>query len=120
MNTRSETLEARVRQRLDSLTKPKGSLGRLEEIAVRFALVRGEEMPSPARKTMYIFCADHGITDENVTPYPRAVTRQMAQNFVDGGAAINVLCRCVGTLSRPCLRGHSHPLTLALDGPNSP
>ena len=96
MNTRSDSLESRVRRRLDSLTKPQGSLGRLEEIAVRYALIRGEEMPSPARKAMYVFCADHGVTDEGVSPFPRSVTRQMVHNFVDGGAAINVLCRGLG------------------------
>jgi nicotinate-nucleotide--dimethylbenzimidazole phosphoribosyltransferase len=86
-------LEQRVRARLDSLTKPRGSLGRLEEIALRFALIRGEEMPSPARKGMYVFCGDHGIVEEGVSKYPQSVTRQMMRNFVDGGAAINVLCR---------------------------
>lgn len=86
-------LEDRVRGRLASLTKPPGSLGRLEDIAIRFASIRGEEMPSPARKGMYVFCGDHGVTDEGVSKYPQSVTRQMMRNFVDGGAAINVLCR---------------------------
>lgn len=85
-----------VRQRLDCLTKPPGSLGRLEEIALRFALIRGEEMPSMTRKAIYVFCADHGVTDEGVSPFPRSVTRQMVRNFVAGGAAINVLCRAQG------------------------
>jgi nicotinate-nucleotide--dimethylbenzimidazole phosphoribosyltransferase len=97
MNSDSDpVLEQRVRARLDSLTKPPGSLGRLEDIAVRFALIRGEEMPSPARKGMFIFCADHGVVEEGVSPFPQSVTRQMARNFVDGGAAINVLCRRLG------------------------
>jgi nicotinate-nucleotide--dimethylbenzimidazole phosphoribosyltransferase len=89
----ASALERRVRTRLDSLTKPPGSLGRLEDIALRFALVRGEEMPSPARKGMFVFCADHGVVDEGVSAFPQSVTRQMARNFVQGGAAINVLCR---------------------------
>jgi nicotinate-nucleotide--dimethylbenzimidazole phosphoribosyltransferase len=89
----NQYLEARVRSRLDSLTKPPGSLGRLEDVAVRFALIRGEEMPSPARKGLFVFCADHGIAEEGVSRYPQSVTRQMMRNFVDGGAAINVLCR---------------------------
>jgi len=88
-------LEARVQARLDSLTKPPGSLGRLEEIALRFALIRGEEMPSPARKGLYVFCGDHGIVEAGVSRYPQTVTRQMMRNFVNGGAAINVLCRCL-------------------------
>ena len=112
MNTRSESIETRVRGRLDSLTKPKESLGRLEEIALRFALIRGEEMPSPARKAMFIFCADHGITEEGVSPYPRGVTRQMVRNFVDGGAAINVLCRCLNI--RPVI------VNVGVDGPSIP
>jgi nicotinate-nucleotide--dimethylbenzimidazole phosphoribosyltransferase len=82
-----------VRHRLDSLTKPVGSLGRLEEIALRFALIREEEMPSPARKGLYVFCGDHGIAEHGVSLYPQSVTRQMMRNFLDGGAAINVLCR---------------------------
>ena len=94
MNSNSDSvLEQRVRARLNSLTKPPGSLGRLEEIALRFALIRGEEMPSPARKGMFIFCGDHGVVEEGVSPFPQSVTRQMARNFIEGGAAINVLCR---------------------------
>lgn len=65
----------------------------LEELAIRFAVVRGESMPSPARKGMYIFCGDHGVTEEEISPYPSSVTREMMRNFVDGGAAISVLCR---------------------------
>ena len=60
---------------------------------MRFALIRGEELPSPARKGMYIFCSDHGVVEEGVSAYPQSVTRQMVRNFIDGGAAINVLCR---------------------------
>lgn len=86
-------LEQRIRARLDSLTKPPGSLGLLEEVALRFAMIRGEEMPSPARKGLYVFCGDHGIVEAGVSRYPQTVTRQMIRNFVDGGAAINVLCR---------------------------
>ncbi len=89
----NQTLEQEVRARLDSLTKPPGSLGRLEEIALRFALIRGELMPSAARKGMFIFCGDHGVTAEGVSAYPSEVTHHMIRNFVAGGAAINVLCR---------------------------
>jgi nicotinate-nucleotide--dimethylbenzimidazole phosphoribosyltransferase len=86
-------LERRVRGRLDRLTKPPGSLGALEEIALRFALIKREEMPSCARKAMYIFCGDHGVVEEGVSAYPQAVTQQMMRNYADGGAAINVLAR---------------------------
>lgn len=93
MSIRSEELEQKVRARLDSLTKPRGSLGELEEIALRVALIRGEELPSTTRRGMYVFCGDHGVTAEGVSPYPSSVTQQMVRNFLAGGAAINVLCR---------------------------
>jgi nicotinate-nucleotide--dimethylbenzimidazole phosphoribosyltransferase len=86
-------LERHVRARLDRLIKPPGSLGLLEEIAVRFAVIKGEQMPSSARKAIYVFCGDHGVTQEGVSPYPTEVTQQMMRNFVEGGAAINVLAR---------------------------
>jgi nicotinate-nucleotide--dimethylbenzimidazole phosphoribosyltransferase len=68
-------------------------LGALEEIALRFALIKGEEMPSCARKALYIFCGDHGVAEEGVSAYPQAVTQQMMRNYADRGAAINVLAR---------------------------
>lgn len=89
----SDNLAARVQDRLNSLTKPPGSLGLLEDLALRFALIRGEEMPSASRKAMYVFCADHGVTEEGVSAYPSEVTQQMVRNFLQGGAAISVLCR---------------------------
>ncbi len=89
-------LEAAIRRRLDSLTKPPGSLGRLEEIALRVGLIQNTEMPTAERKAMLIFCADHGVVEEGVSPYPAEVTRQMVANFQAGGAAINVLCRSFG------------------------
>jgi nicotinate-nucleotide--dimethylbenzimidazole phosphoribosyltransferase len=100
MHTNSEQLEARVRRRLDSLLKPVGSLGRMEEVIVQFALATGEEIPSARRKGMYVFCADHGVTDEGVSAYPRSVTAQMLANFLSGGAAINVLCEHLGIATR--------------------
>ncbi|MGH9628344.1 MAG: nicotinate-nucleotide--dimethylbenzimidazole phosphoribosyltransferase [Bryobacteraceae bacterium] len=89
----NDNLAGRVQERLNSLTKPPGSLGLLEDLAFRFALIRGEAMPSASRKAMYVFCADHGVTEEGVSPYPPEVTQQMVRNFLQGGAAINVLCR---------------------------
>lgn len=86
-------LEARIRARLDSLTKPQGSLGRLEDLAVQLGLIQATESPKIGRKAMMIFCADHGVVEEGVSPYPSEVTRQMVANFHSGGAAINVLCR---------------------------
>ncbi|HTS75186.1 MAG TPA: nicotinate-nucleotide--dimethylbenzimidazole phosphoribosyltransferase [Bryobacteraceae bacterium] len=89
-------LERRIRARLDSLTKPPGSLGRLESLALQLGLIQQTEIPSTGRKSMAIFCADHGIVEEGVSPYPCEVTRQMAANFRAGGAAISVLCRHYG------------------------
>lgn len=86
-------LSSRIRQRLDSLTKPPGSLGRLERLAEQLGLIQRNAMPQLDRKVMLIFCADHGVVEEGVSPYPSEVTRQMVANFVAGGAAISVLAR---------------------------
>jgi nicotinate-nucleotide--dimethylbenzimidazole phosphoribosyltransferase len=89
-------LARRIQSRLDSLTKPPGSLGRLESLAMQMGLIQGTEMPAVGRKAMLIFCADHGIVAEGVSPYPQEVTAQMVANFRAGGAAITVLCRHYG------------------------
>ena len=86
-------IERAVADRWDSLTKPQGSLGRLERIVARLALQQGQPRPTLERKSMYVFCGDHGVTAEGVSAFPSEVTRQMALNFVRGGAAINTLCR---------------------------
>ena len=85
-----------IQGRLDNLTKPQGSLGRLEQLALRYGLARGVAPLNLQRKSMYVFCADHGIVAEGVSAYPADVTVQMVRNFVRGGAAINVLCRQFG------------------------
>jgi nicotinate-nucleotide--dimethylbenzimidazole phosphoribosyltransferase len=85
-----------ARERWDSLTKPRGSLGRLEDDVVRLAEMQGTAMPVAGRRCMYVFCADHGVTEEGVSLYPSVVTREMVKNFVRGGAAINVICRHLG------------------------
>ena len=83
----------RAGQRLNSLTKPLGSLGRLEEIAARIVAIREEMRPDCSKKVIFTFAADHGVTEEGVSAYPKAVTQQMLLNFLSGGGAINVLCR---------------------------
>ncbi|MBI2219356.1 MAG: nicotinate-nucleotide--dimethylbenzimidazole phosphoribosyltransferase [Candidatus Rokubacteria bacterium] len=83
---------ARARGRLDELTKPPGSLGRLEEIVVRLASVRGQA-PTVNDPVIFTFAADHGVAAEGVSAYPQSVTAQMVENFLRGGAAINVLAR---------------------------
>jgi nicotinate-nucleotide--dimethylbenzimidazole phosphoribosyltransferase len=89
-------IEGTAQDRLDSLTKPRGSLGTLEELARRIAVIQGEVPPRLGRKLLLVFAADHGITQEGVSAYPKEVTAQMTYNFLNGGAAINVLARHYG------------------------
>lgn len=84
---------AEARRRLDSLTKPIGSLGRLETIATQIFSIYAGEIRLPLRRAIYVFAADHGVTAEGVSAYPSEVTAQMVQNFLNGGAAISVLAR---------------------------
>lgn len=83
--------------RLDDLTKPPGSLGRLEEVALRLATIQGRVKPSVAKKRVYTLAGDHGVCAQGVSAYPAEVTPQMVMNFLAGGAAINVLTRHVGS-----------------------
>jgi len=82
--------------RLDSLTKPPRSLGRLEEIAARVARVQRDVRPNVGRKAIIVAAGDHGVVEEGVSAYPQDVTWQMVANFSAGGAAINALARSVG------------------------
>jgi nicotinate-nucleotide--dimethylbenzimidazole phosphoribosyltransferase len=86
----------RAQSRLDRLTKPRGSLGRLEDLALRAALITGLETPRVAAPVIFTLAADHGVTAEGVSAYPQAVTAQMVENFCRGGAAVNVLARQAG------------------------
>ena len=81
---------------LDRLTKPRGSLGRLEELARRYASIRGCARPVLRHKLVFVMAGDHGVVAEGVSAFPQAVTPQMVLNFLAGGAAINVLARHVG------------------------
>src|SRR6185295_13852837 len=89
-------LLAQAQARLDRLTKPIGSLGRLEELAARYVMITGEMKPAVPRGVVFTFAADHGVTAEGVSAYPSAVTPQMVLNFLRGGAGVNVLARHVG------------------------
>lgn len=82
--------------RLERLTKPSGSLGRLEELAARVVLLTGQEVPRIAAPVIFTLAADHGVVAEGVSAYPQAVTAQMVENFCRGGAAVNVLAAHVG------------------------
>lgn len=88
-------LEAARRRQLE-LTKPPGSLGRLEEIANRCAAIRENLAPTAKQPRIVLFAADHGVCAEDVSPYPQAVTAQMVLNFLRGGAAINALANAGG------------------------
>jgi nicotinate-nucleotide--dimethylbenzimidazole phosphoribosyltransferase len=79
--------------RLDSLTKPPGSLGELEKIAVRLAAVQGRPLPVLGAKVVMVMAGDHGVVAEGVSAFPQEVTPQMVMNFLNQGAAINVLSR---------------------------
>ncbi|KEY86963.1 nicotinate-nucleotide--dimethylbenzimidazole phosphoribosyltransferase [Pseudomonas capeferrum] len=83
--------QARARQQ--QLTKPAGSLGQLEGLAVHLAGLQGRERPALDQLAITIFAGDHGVVEEGISAYPQAVTGQMLRNFVGGGAAISVLAR---------------------------
>lgn len=83
-------------KRLDDLTKPRKSLGLLEEMAARYTAIREEAPPRIAGKAVYVFAGDHGVVAEGVSAYPQEVTTHMVRNFLAGGAGINVLARAAG------------------------
>ncbi|MBI2333862.1 MAG: nicotinate-nucleotide--dimethylbenzimidazole phosphoribosyltransferase [Chloroflexi bacterium] len=91
-----ETAMQLARERQNLITKPAGSLGRLEELSIQLAGMMGKPMPVIRNKTIIIMAGDHGVVAEGVSAYPQEVTRQMVLNFLAGGAAINVLARHVG------------------------
>lgn len=91
-----ETAMQAARRRQDTLTKPRGSLGRLEELSIRLAGMKADPFPSLERKAVIVMAADHGVAREGVSAYPSEVTAQMVLNFLRGGAAINVLARQAG------------------------
>jgi nicotinate-nucleotide--dimethylbenzimidazole phosphoribosyltransferase len=88
-----ETAMQSARARQDLLTKPRWSLGRLEELSIQLAGMIADPLPSVENKVVIVMAADHGVTREGVSAYPAEVTRQMVSNFLRGSAAINVLAR---------------------------
>lgn len=90
------SLRERGQAHLDNLTKPRGSLGRLEEIALSLWLVGRGEAPRADPCRVYTVAGDHGVVAEGVSLFPQEVTRQMVLNFLGGGAGINALCRASG------------------------
>jgi len=87
------SLLATARRHLDNLTKPRGSLGRLEDLAARLVAITRRDPPVVRDKRLFVFSADHGVTAEGVSAYPAEVTPQMTLNFLAGGAAVNALAR---------------------------
>ena len=101
-------LLAQAQVRLDRLTKPLGSLGRLEELAAQYVMITGEMKPAIPRGVVFTFAADHGVAMEGVSAYPREVTLQMVMNFLRGGAGVNVLARHAGVEVRVVDIGVAH------------
>lgn len=91
-----DTARAAAAGRQDTLTKPPGSLGRLEGIAIDAAGIMGTSSPHPDPCALVLAAADHGVSEEGVSAYPKEVTAQMVHNFLAGGAAINAIARSVG------------------------
>src|SRR5215831_98519 len=91
-----EGCAAAAQRAFDAKTKPRGSLGRLEELARRVAAIRRQPLPGPEPAAVVVVAGDHGIAEEGVSAYPQEVTAQMLVNFAGGGAAICVLARAAG------------------------
>ena len=88
-----ETIREALTDKINNLTKPKGSLGTLEELALQIGLIQQTLTPELRHPQNIIFAADHGIVDEGVSLSPKEITWQQISNFLHGGAGINFLCR---------------------------
>jgi nicotinate-nucleotide--dimethylbenzimidazole phosphoribosyltransferase len=108
---------AAAQQALDAKTKPRGSLGRLEEVAARVAGIRRTPEPGRLRAVVVVAAADHGVAAEGVSAYPAEVTRQMLANFEAGGAAVSVLARAAGASVRVVDAGVGSPTGNIAEGP---
>jgi nicotinate-nucleotide--dimethylbenzimidazole phosphoribosyltransferase len=86
-----------AQERQNMLTKPTGSLGKLEELSIKIAGIQGKALPEINKKAVIVMAADHGVVEEGISAYPQEVTAQMVLNFVKGGAAINAIGRETGS-----------------------
>jgi nicotinate-nucleotide--dimethylbenzimidazole phosphoribosyltransferase len=118
MNTPEEALRQRLQHRLDQLTKPRGSLGRLEALALQIGLIQQTDRPRLIAPQLVVFAADHGLAAQGVSAYPSEVTAQMVENFLAGGAAVSVLARQHGlalTVVDAGVRGSFAPRAALID-----
>lgn len=103
------TLEPIARKHLDNLTKPPGSLGRLEDLATQVSCLQGGGSPTVTPARLFVCAADHGVTAQGISAFPQEVTRQMVLNFLAGGAAVSVMARTAGiavtVVNAGCLGG---------------
>ena len=106
----NRALEEKASDHLDRLTKPPGSLGRLEDIAVQYCCITGAVSPLLGKKAIFTFAGDHGVAEERVSAYPKEVTPQMVRNMLAGGAAVSVLAAHAGAEVRVVDIGVDDPL----------
>ena len=92
----NHSLAERTQKRLDNLTKPKGSLGQIEELAKKIVEITKNENPQIKNKVIFTMAGDHGVAEEGVSVYPQEVTCQMVYNFLNGGAGINIIAQHIG------------------------
>ena len=111
----SESLQAALVDKINHKTKPLGALGQLEAVALQIGLIQQTLTPQLSHPTLMVFAGDHGVVHAGVSPYPQAVTAQMVQNFLQGGAAINVFARQHGMRLRVVDAGVNHEFDAATD-----
>ncbi|HZV99273.1 MAG TPA: nicotinate-nucleotide--dimethylbenzimidazole phosphoribosyltransferase, partial [Methylophilaceae bacterium] len=108
-------LKTALQAKIDSKTKPLGALGALENLALKAGLIQNTLAPTLSKPVILVFAGDHGIVKAGVTPYPQAVTQQMALNFLAGGAGINIFARQNNIAIRVIDAGVNHEFPPSID-----